>query len=300
MNVLILSRNKRLYSTKRLFEESEAAGHSTAIVDYLHCNIISEKENPVVYYNGQSLRFIDAILPRIGASVTFYGAALIRQFEMQGIATCVPSQSLIMARDKLHSLQALTRIDVGMPKTYFTHFFYNIDEIITAIGGFPFVVKQIEGTQGYGVFLIKDRKETADVIHHHRNKNIRFIIQEYIAESKGSDIRAFVVGNKVVAAMKRQAAEGEFRSNLHQGGNAENIQLTEEETQTAIKSAQVMGLEVAGVDMLQSKRGPLVLEVNASPGLEGIEKTTKVNVAKKIVDHLEVIKTMHQNNLENK
>lgn len=293
MNVLILSRNKRLYSTKRLFEEAESAGHNTAIVDYLHCNIISEKENPVVYYNGQSLKFIDAILPRIGASVTFYGAALIRQFEMQGIATCVPSQSLIMARDKLHSLQVLTQTNVGMPKTYFTHYFYNIDEIITAVGGFPFVVKQIEGTQGHGVFLIKNRKQTAEVIHHHRNNNIRFVIQEYIAESKGSDVRALVVGNKVVAAMKRHAAKGDFRSNLHQGGQAEVVELSDEENDTAIKSAQAMGLEVAGVDMLQSKRGPLVLEVNASPGLEGIEKTTKINVSKTIIDHLELIKAKH-------
>ncbi len=289
MNILILSRNKRLYSTQRLFEESQKAKHNTAIVDYMHCNIISEKKNPVVYYNGQSLRFIDAIIPRIGSSFTFYGSALIRQFEMQNVPTLVASQALLKARDKLHCLQALTVEDVGMPKTYFTHYFYNIDEIITAVGGFPFVMKQLEGTQGYGVFLIKDRKHAGEIINAHQSANKRFIIQEYIAESKGADIRAIVVGGKVVAAMKRQAKKGDFRSNLHQGGKGIKITLTDDEHETAIKSANAMGLDVAGVDMLQSKRGPLIIEVNASPGLEGIEKTTKINVAKKIIQHIQKI-----------
>ncbi len=289
MNILILSRNKRLYSTQRLFEESQKAKHNTAIVDYMHCNIISEKKNPVVYYNGQSLHFIDALIPRIGATFTFYGSALIRQFEMQNVPTLVGSQALLMARDKLHCLQALTVKDVGMPKTYFTHYFYNIDEIITAVGGFPFVMKQLEGTQGYGVFLIKDRKQAGEIINAHQSANKRFIIQEFIAESKGADIRAIVVGNKVVAAMKRQAKKGDFRSNLHQGGKGIKIKLTDDEYETALKSAKAMGLEVAGVDMLQSKRGPLIIEVNASPGLEGIEKTTKINVAEKIIKHIQKI-----------
>ncbi len=271
----------------RLFDEAKSAGHNTAIVDYMHCNIISEKKKPVVYYNGQYLQFIDAIIPRIGAIFTFYGAALIRQFEMQNIPTIVSSQALLRARDKLHCLQVLTCEDVGMPKTYFTHYFYNIDEIITAVGGFPFVMKQLEGTQGNGVFLIKDRKHASEIINIHQSANKKFIIQEFIAESQGADIRAFVVGDKVVAAMKRQAKEGDFRSNLHQGGKGEKIQLSEEEQQTAVKSAQAMGLAVAGVDMLQSKRGPLVIEVNASPGLEGIEKTTNINIAKLIIKHLE-------------
>ena len=295
MNVLLLSRNKRLYSTQRLFEESQKSGFNTAIVDYMHCSIVSEKENPAVYYNGQSLRFIDAIIPRIGASFTFYGAALIRQFEMQKIHSLVGSKSLLMARDKLHCLQILTKENVGMPKTYFTHYFYNIDEIITSVGGFPLVVKQLEGTQGFGVFLAKNRKQAGEVINSHRNKNIRFIIQEFIEESKGADIRAFVVGNKVVAAMKRQAEKGDFRSNLHQGGKGEVIKLTKEEEKTAIRSAKAMNLDVAGVDLLQSKRGPLVLEVNASPGLEGIEKITGVNVAKKIIMHLKAKKEQNEN-----
>lgn len=289
MNILILSRNKRLYSTKRLFEEAQKSKHNTAIVDYMHCNIICEKENPVVYYNGQSLRFIDALIPRIGSTFTFYGSALIRQFEMQNIPTVVGSQALLRARDKLHCLQALTTEGVGMPKTYFTHYFYNIDEIITAVGGFPFVMKQLEGTQGYGVFLIKNRKQAGEIINAHQSANKRFIIQEFIAESKSADIRAIVVGGKVVAAMKRQGKDGDFRSNLHQGGKGINIELSDDEKETAIKSAEVMGLEVAGVDMLQSKRGPLIIEVNASPGLEGIEKTTKINVAKQIIQHIQKI-----------
>ena len=273
----------------RLFEEAQKAKHNTAIVDYMHCNIISEKKNPVVYYNGQSLRYIDAIIPRIGSTFTFYGSALIRQFELQNIPTLVTSQALLMARDKLHCLQALTQVDVGMPKTYFTHYFYNIDEIITAVGGFPFVMKQLEGTQGHGVFLIKDRKHAGEIINVHQSANKKFVIQEFIAESKGADVRAIVIGDKVVAAMKRNAKPDDFRSNLHQGGKGENIELSDDEIHTAVTSAQTMGLSVAGVDMLQSKRGPLVLEVNASPGLEGIEKTTKINVAKKIINHLEKI-----------
>jgi ribosomal protein S6--L-glutamate ligase len=296
MNLIILSRSNDLYSTKRLLQEANAAGHQAAIVDYLHCNIINETSQPTINYNGQSLQFIDLILPRIGATVTYYGAALIRQFELLGIATATSSKSLLMARDKLHCLQVLTKTNVGMPKTHFTQYYYDIDEVISSVGGFPFVLKHIEGTQGNGVFLIKDKKQTTDMIHQHRNKDIKFIIQEFVEESKGSDIRAFVVGGEVVAAMKRSAAKGNFRSNLHQGGRAETIVLSEQETQTAIKSAKALGLEIAGVDMLQSSRGPLVIEVNASPGLEGIEKTTKVNVAKKIIDHLDIIKNNHENN----
>ena len=287
MNILVLSRNKHLYSTQRLIEESNKRGHNTAIIDYMHCNIINEKNKPIVYYNGKSLKLIDALIPRIGATFTFYGASIIRQFELQNIATVVPSQALLMARDKLHSLQKLTREEVDMPKTFFTHYFYNVDEIITTVGGFPFVIKQLEGTQGYGVFLINDRKHAKEIINIHQSANKKFIFQEFIKESNGADIRAFVIGNKVVGAMKRQAKAGEFRSNLHQGGKGIIVDLTKQETATALKAAKAMGLGVAGVDMLQSKRGPLVIEVNASPGLEGIEKTTKINIAEKIITHIE-------------
>lgn len=287
MNILILSRNQHLYSSKRLIEESRKRGHNTALVDYMHCNIINEKNNPVVYFNGNYLKDIDAIIPRIGATFTFYGSTIIRQFELLNIKTVVPSQALLMARNKLHCLQKLTQVNIDMPKTYFTHYFYNIDEIITSVGGFPFVIKQLEGTQGHGVFLIKDRKHATEIINIHQSANKKFIIQEYISESNGADIRAIVIGNNVVASMKRQAKDGEFRSNLHQGGKGLKITLSEMETKTAIQAAKAMGLSVAGVDMLQSKRGPLVLEVNASPGLEGIEKTTKINIAQKIIEHIE-------------
>jgi ribosomal protein S6--L-glutamate ligase len=290
VNVLLLSRSKDLYSTSRLFKEAQNAKHCIAVVDYMHCNIINEKKNPVVYYNGQSLRYIDAIIPRIGATFTFYGSSLIRQFELQNIPTLVTSQALLKARDKLHCLQALTQVDVDMPKTYFSNYFYDMDAIITAVGGFPFVMKKLESTHGYGVFLIRDRKQASEIIKAHQSTNKKFIIQEYIAESKGTDVRAIVIGDKVVAAMKRNARPDDFRSNLHQGGKGEKVELTEIEIHTAITSAKTMGLSVAGVDMLQSNRGPLVLEVNASPGLEGIEKTTNINVAAKIIKHLEEIK----------
>jgi ribosomal protein S6--L-glutamate ligase len=289
VNVLLLSRSKDLYSTSRLFKEAQNAKHSIAVVDYMHCNIINEKKNPVVYYNGRSLRYIDAIIPRIGATFTFYGSSLIRQFELQNIPTLVTSQALLKARDKLHCLQVLTQVDVDMPKTYFSNYFYDIDAIITAVGGFPFVMKHLEGTQGYGVFLIKDRKHAGEIISSHQSANKKFMIQEFIAESKGADIRAIVIGDKVVAAMKRRAKPGDFRSNLHQGGKGETVELSDAEIHTAVISAQALGLSVAGVDMLQSKRGPLVLEVNASPGLEGVEKTTKINVAEKIIKHMEKI-----------
>ncbi len=294
MNVLILSRNKELYSTRRLLEEANRAGHNTAIIDYMHCSIINEQNNPVIYYNGQSLRYINAIIPRVGSTFTYYGSTVIRQFEMQNIPTLVTADALLKARDKLHCLQSLTNKNIGMPKTFFMHYFYNIEEMIIAIGGFPFVMKQLESAQGNGVFLIKDRKHAQEIITLHQKANKKFLIQEYIAESNGADIRAFIVGNQVVAAMKRQAQNGDFRSNLHQGGKAEPIELTAEQQQTALTATKTMGLSVAGVDMIQSKRGPLVLEVNASPGLEGIEKTTKTNIAEKIIVQLQTITQRHE------
>lgn len=274
-----------------MFEEANQAGHNTAMIDYMHCSVINEQNKPVVYYNGQSLRYVDAIIPRIGSTFTYYGSTVIRQFEMQNIPSLVTSKALLKARDKLNCLQSLTTKNIGMPKTFFMHYFYNIEELIISIGGFPFVMKQLESAQGNGVFLIKDRNHAQEIITLHQKANKKFLIQEYIAESNGADIRAFIVGNKVVAAMKRQAQNGDFRSNLHQGGKAEKIDLTPEQEHTALVAAKTMGLSVAGVDMIQSKRGPLVLEVNASPGLEGIEKTTKTNIAAKIITHLQSITT---------
>jgi ribosomal protein S6--L-glutamate ligase len=287
MKILILSRNKNLYSTKRLVEESDKKGHKTLVIDYMHCNIINEKNNPIVEYQEDPLTQIDAIIPRIGSTFTAYGASIIRQFELQSIYSVVNSNALIMARDKLHCLQKLTRVNVDIPKTYFTHYLYNFEKIINTVGGYPFIIKQLEGTQGYGVFLIKDKEYANEIIKTHQSANKKIIFQEFIEESKGADIRAIVIGNKVVAAMKRQAKSGEFRSNLHQGGKGLNIELSSEETNAAINAAKAMGLGVTGVDMLQSKRGPLIIEVNASPGLEGIEKTTKINIAKEIIKHIE-------------
>ena len=289
MNLLILSRNKTLYSTSRLLEEANQAGHNSAIIDYMHCHVISQQNEPTIHYNGQSLRYIDAIIPRIGSTFTHYGATVIRQFEMQKIPTLVTAQALLKARDKLHCLQSLTNTKLGMPKTFFMHYYYNMDEMITTIGGFPFIMKQLESAQGNGVFLIKDRKHATEIITLHQKANKKFLIQEYIAECKGADIRAFVVGNQVIAAMRRRAQNGDFRSNLHQGGKAEKIELTDEQKNTALIAAKTMGLAVAGVDMIESRRGPLILEVNASPGLEGIEKITKVNIAQHIIKQLEII-----------
>ncbi|MFK8011543.1 MAG: RimK family alpha-L-glutamate ligase [Marinicellaceae bacterium] len=289
MNVVILSRNEKLYSTRRLVDESVKFGHSTTVVDYMHCHIVNQASQNSILHYGKPLKLVDAIIPRIGATYTDYGATLLRQFELQNLKTLVSSEALLMARNKLHCLQKLMKVKVKIPATYFAHYFNNLNDIISTVGGFPFIIKQLEGTQGHGVFLIKDQKQASEIIKIHESVNRKFIFQKFIKESKGCDIRAFVVGGVVVAAMKRQAKPEEFRSNLHQGGKGLNIKLTDLETNTAVKSAAAMGLSVAGVDMLQSNHGPLVIEVNASPGLEGIEKTTQVNVAEKIIKYLEKI-----------
>lgn len=287
MHIVILSRNPHLYSTKRLMEEGIARGHKTEVVDHLKCNIVIEKRNPRIYFKDRYLDEVDAVIPRIGASVTFYGSAVVRQFEMRKVFTAVESQALIRSRDKLRSLQILARAGIGLPKTVFTNYSRNIDEILSEIGDFPVIIKLLEGTQGLGVVLAENQNAASSVIEAFHGLKARIIVQEYIKEAKGADIRAFVVDGKVVGAMKRQAKEGEFRSNLHRGGTATVVKLSQEEKAVAIASAKAMGLGVAGVDLLQSKRGPLVMEVNSSPGLEGIEKATKVNIAGKIIQYLE-------------
>lgn len=287
MHIVILSRNANLYSTKRLLEEGIQRGHRTEIVDHLKCNIVIEKKNPRIFYKDRYLDDVDAIIPRIGASVTFFGSAVVRQFEMRKVFTAVESQALIRSRDKLRSLQILSRAGIGLPKTVFTNFSKNIDEILGEIGSFPVIIKLIEGTQGLGVVLAENKNAATSVIEAFHGLKARIIVQEYIKEAKGADIRAFVVDGKVVGAMKRQAKDGEFRSNLHRGGTASVIKLSREEKEVAIAAAKSMGLGVAGVDMLQSNRGPLVMEVNSSPGLEGIEKATGLNIAGKIIEYLE-------------
>ncbi|MGB3591763.1 MAG: 30S ribosomal protein S6--L-glutamate ligase [Nonlabens sp.] len=287
MKIDILSRSTSLYSTKRLMEEARNAGHTARAIDVLHCDIKLEKQAPSVYYYGEKLDTPDAVLPRIGSSITFYGTAIVRQYEMMGCFTTVDSSALVRSRDKLHSLQRLTGSGVDMPKTIFTNFGDNTDDICELVGGPPVVIKVLEGTQGIGVNLAETLEQADAIIDAHNDLKTRVIIQEFIAEAGGADLRAFVVGDQVVGAMKRQAAAGEFRSNLHRGGTARNITLTEQEERTAINAAKALGLGVCGVDILQSSRGPLLLEVNSSPGLEGIEGATGNNIARAIIKYIE-------------
>lgn len=286
MHLAILSRNANLYSTKRLVQAAEQRGHRVTVIDVLKCNLLMEKRNPGIYYQNGYLTDVDGVIPRIGASVTFYGTAVVRQFEMKKVFSAVESQALVRSRDKLRSLQILSRAGLGLPKTVFTNFARNVDPILETLGT-PVVIKILEGTQGLGVVLAENRNAAKSVIEAFHSLKVRIIMQEFIAEAKGADIRAFVVDGKVVGAMKRQAKEGEFRSNLHQGGSASVVRLNAEEKETALRAAKAMGLGVAGVDMLQSKRGPLVMEVNSSPGLEGIEKATGKDIAVKIIQYME-------------
>ena len=280
MRIAILSRNQNLYSTKRLIQAIEEAGHEALVVDHTVCDLIIEQTGPNIIYKGEKLLDIDAIIPRIGASVTFYGTAVVRQFELMGVFSALESQAIVRSRDKLRSLQILSREGLGMPKTAFTNFSKGGEkQIIEMIGGAPLIIKLLEGTQGLGVVLAETKKAGQSVIEAFHGLKARIIVQEFIKEAKGADIRAFIVNNKVVGAMKRQGAEGEFRSNLHRGGKAEVIRLSKVEKSAALNAAKALGLSIAGVDMLQSDRGPLILEVNSSPGLEGIEKATGVDIA---------------------
>ncbi len=287
MNILVLSRDTKLYSTKRLVEACEIRGHTARVVNHVKCDIYIEKRKPQVIYGGEPLTGIDAVIPRIGASVTFYGTAVVRQFEMMKVFSTIESQALVRSRDKLRSMQILTRSGVGIPKTVFTNYSKDVGSIIDAVGGAPCIIKLLEGTQGLGVVLADTKKAAVAVCEAFNSLKARVIVQEFIKESRGMDVRAFVVDGRVVGAMKRTGKEGEFRSNLHRGGSAQLIELTQEEETTAIKAAKALGLHVAGVDMLQSDRGPLVIEVNSSPGLEGIEKATGQDIAGEIVKFIE-------------
>lgn len=288
MNIKILSANANLYSTKRLVEAAKARNHEVEVINHAKCDIVIEKKNPVIIYRGHKLdHHTDAIIPRIGASVTFYGTAVVRQFEMMRVFTTTESQALVRSRDKLRSLQILSRAGLGLPKTVFTNYSKNVKEIVDQAGGAPVIIKLLEGTQGIGVILVETRKAAESVIEAFNNLQARVIVQEFIKEAGGADIRAFIVDGQVVGAMKRQGKEGEFRSNLHRGGTATVIKLTDEEETAALKAAKAMGLGIAGVDMLQSARGPLILEVNSSPGLEGIEQATGIDIANSIIKYIE-------------
>jgi len=287
MKLAILSRGKAIYSTHRLVEAAEKRGHEVLVLDHMKCVLGIEQSRPHIYYGGKEVLGINAVIPRIGASVTFYGAAVVRQFEMMKIFTAVESQALVRSRDKLRSLQILARAGLGMPKTAFAAEPKDIDNIINVIGGAPCVIKLLEGTQGIGVILAENHKAAKSVIEAFLKLDAAMLVQEFIKEAKGADIRVFVVDGQIVGAMKRQAREGEFRSNLHRGGTASLITLSPEERATALKAVKKLGLGIAGVDMLQSERGSLIMEVNSSPGLEGIEKATGVDIAEKIIEYVE-------------
>ncbi|HSR50934.1 MAG TPA: 30S ribosomal protein S6--L-glutamate ligase [Acidobacteriota bacterium] len=287
MKIGILSRQSELYSTRRLTEAAKERGHEVRVIDPLRCYMNITSHNPSIYYGEDKLRGYEAIIPRIGASITFYGTAVVRQFEMMGVYSLNESVAITRARDKLRSMQLLARKGIGLPVTGFAHSTKFTDNLIRIAGGAPLVVKLLEGTQGIGVVLAETDQAASSVIEAFRGLKANILVQEFISEAKGADLRCFVIGNKVVAAMKRQGKEGEFRSNIHRGGSASVIKITPEERSTATRAARIMGLNVAGVDLLRSNHGPVVMEVNSSPGLEGIENATNKDIAAKIIEFIE-------------
>ncbi|WP_020677667.1 30S ribosomal protein S6--L-glutamate ligase [Geopsychrobacter electrodiphilus] len=287
MKIAILSRNPKLYSTRRLVEAGEELGHEIQVIDPLRCYMTIASQRPTIHYKGEELKDFDAIIPRIGASVTFYGTAVVRQFEMMNVYSVNESVAISRSRDKLRSMQLLARKGIGMPVTGFAHSTKYTNDLIDMVGGAPLVIKLLEGTQGIGVVLAETNKAAESVIEAFRGLRENILVQEFIKEAGGADIRCFIIGDKVVAAMKRQGKEGEFRSNLHRGGSATIVRLTPEERSTAIRAARIMGLSVAGVDLLRSNHGPVIMEVNSSPGLEGIELATEKDVAAQIIQFIE-------------
>jgi len=287
MKIAILSRNSRLYSTRRLVEAAKARGHEARVLDVLRCYMNITSHRPSIHYKGEMLEAFDAVIPRIGASVTFYGTAVLRQFEMMGVYPVNESVAITRARDKLRSLQLLSRKGIGLPVTGFAHAPDDIEDLISMVGEAPLVIKLLEGTQGIGVVLAETHNAASSVIQAFMGLKANILAQEFIKEAGGSDIRCLVIGDKVIAAMRRQGKEGDFRSNLHRGGTASVVRITPEERSTAVRAAQTMGLNVAGVDVLRSNHGPVVLEVNSSPGLEGIETATQKDVAGEIITFIE-------------
>lgn len=287
MKIALLSRNRRLYSSRRLIEAATERGHSVTVLDALRCYMNIASHKPTIHYRGEELPDFDAVIPRIGASITFYGTSVLRQFEMMGVYPLNESVAVSRSRDKLRSLQLLSRRGLGMPVTGFADKPDDVKDLIKMVGGAPLVIKLLEGTQGIGVVLAETAKAAESVIEGFMGVQANILVQEYIKEAGGADIRCLVIGGKVVAAMKRQAVAGEFRSNLHRGGSASLIKITPEERSTAVRAARVMGLNVAGVDILRSNHGPVIMEVNSSPGLEGIESATGKDIAGMIIEFLE-------------
>jgi ribosomal protein S6--L-glutamate ligase len=297
--ILILSRNENLYSTKRIFEEGIKRNHLIEIIDYTKCHMLMEKGKPYIYYGDKDISNVDAIIPRIGATNTFYGSAIIRQFEMKKIFTTCGSLALLRARDKLRSLQILSKSGIDIPKTAFAKYPEDIDNLIKRVGGPPLIIKLLEGTQGLGVVLAETKTAARSVLEAFYGLKANILVQEYIKESAGEDIRVFVIDDKIIGSIKRKNfIKDEFRANLHRGGFAEATALSEKEKQIALKAAKSLGLKIAGIDLLRSKRGPLVIEVNPSPGLEGIESATNINIAEKIIQYIE--KHLKTNNVRKK
>ena len=287
MNIFILSRNKNLYSTSRLAEAGSRMGHNIRVVDYMRCYMNITSSKPTIYYGGESLGKVDAVIPRIGASNTFYGTAVVKQFEMMNCYCVNPSNAIANSRDKLRSLQILAEAGMNMPITGFASHTKDIEGVIESVGSIPLIMKLLQGTQGQGIVLAETRKAAESVMSAFRQLDADIMVQEFIKESAGTDIRAFVVGNQVVASMKRIAPDGEFRSNVHRGGKMENISLTDEEKQMAVNASEILGLSISGVDLMRSNRGPLVLEVNSSPGLQGIEASSNIDVARIIISFIQ-------------
>jgi ribosomal protein S6--L-glutamate ligase len=287
MKIVILSRKPSLYSTRRLKEAGEQRGHQMQVIDYLRCYMNITAHNPQVIYRGKPIAGVDAIIPRIGASQTFYGTAVVRQFEMMGVFTANSSIAISRSRDKLRCLQLLSRKGIGLPVTGFAHATKDVTGLIDAVGGPPLVIKLLEGAQGIGVVLADTAQAAASVIQAFRGLDANILVQEFIKEAEGADLRCFVVGERVVAAMKRIAPRGDFRANLHRGGRMEKVKLTPEERTIALRAAKELGLRVAGVDLLRSKHGPVVIEVNSSPGLQGIETISEVDIATKVIEYVE-------------
>jgi ribosomal protein S6--L-glutamate ligase len=290
MKIALLSRNRKLYSSRRIIEAAEARGHEVVVIDVLRAYMTVVSHKPSIHYKGKVIEGIEAVIPRIGASVTSYGTAVLRQFEMMNVVALNESVAISRSRDKLRSLQLLSRKGIGMPLTGYANRPDDIKDVIKMVGGAPCVIKLLQGTQGIGVVLAETQKAAESVIEGFMGVKADILVQEFIKEAGGSDIRCFVVGEKVVAAMKRQGAEGEFRSNLHRGGSSSLIKITPEERSTAVRAAGIMGLNVAGVDLLRSNHGPVVMEVNSSPGLEGIEGATGKDIAGMIIENLEKLK----------
>ena len=287
MKIAMLARNPKLYSHRRLLEAAEERGHQLQILNTLRCTMNITSHRPSILYNGETLKGFDAVIPRIGASITHYGLAVLRQFEMMGVWPLNESVAVGRSRDKLRSMQIFAKHGLGLPVTAFAHDPKQTDEVLKIIGGAPAVIKLLEGTQGIGVVLGETSNSAKSVIEAFRGLNVNILVQEFIKEAGSSDIRIFVVGGKVVAAMKRTGAEGDFRSNLHRGGTATMVKITPEERSTAVRAAKVMGLNVAGVDILRSNHGPVIMEVNSSPGLEGIENATGKDIAGQIIQFIE-------------